>query len=106
MARTQERPPSTTTRAPADDRGRRPLPRGGGYAMKRAVLGPALPTANLIHERLGKVTALAIFSSDALSSVAYATQEMLITLFAAGVIAAAAFSLIVPLSLVIVTVLA
>jgi amino acid transporter len=52
------------------------------------------------------VTALAIFSSDALSSVAYATQEMLITMFLAGAAAAAAFSMVVPLSLVIVGVLA
>jgi amino acid transporter len=83
----------------------RPQPRGLGYAAKRAVLGPALPTAHLIHERLGKVAALAIFSSDALSSVAYATEEMLRTLFIAGV-GAVAFSLIMPLSAVIVLVLA
>ncbi|MGE5226413.1 MAG: APC family permease [Planctomycetaceae bacterium] len=104
MARTDAQPGTTPRTEVAGSRA--PLPRGPGYAVKRAVLGPALPTANLIHERLGKVTALAIFSSDALSSVAYATQEMLITLFAAGVIAAAAFHLIVPLSLVIVSVLA
>ena len=53
-------------------------------ALKRVLLGPAIPTAHLIHERLGKITALAIFSSDALSSVAYATEEMLKTLFIAG----------------------
>ena len=74
--------------------------------MKRVLLGPALPTAHLIHERLGKSTALAIFSSDALSSVAYATEEMLRTLFIAGAVAAAAFSLLMPLSFVIVGVLA
>lgn len=85
---------------------RKALPRGPGYGVKRLVLGPALPTAHLAHERLGKVTALAIFSSDALSSVAYATQEMLITLFMAGAVVAAAFSLVVPLALVIVGVLA
>jgi amino acid transporter len=104
MARTEAQPQTASRTDEAG--GRAPLPRGSAYAVKRAVLGPALPTANLIHERLGKVTALAIFSSDALSSVAYATQEMLITLFAAGVVAAAAFHLIVPLSLVIVSVLA
>jgi amino acid transporter len=82
-----------------------PRPRGAGYAVKRTVLGRALSTASLAHERLGKVGALAIFSSDALSSVAYATEEMLKTLFIAGV-GAVAFSLIVPLSGVIVAVLA
>ena len=65
----------TTTEAPP----RRPLPkrapegRGAGHAWKRLVLGPALPTASLEHERLGKPTALAVFASDNLSSVAYAT---------------------------------
>jgi amino acid transporter len=73
--------------------------------VKRVVLGPAIPTAHLIHERLGKVAALAIFSSDALSSVAYATEEMLKTLFIAG-FGAAAFAVIMPLSFAIVGVLA
>jgi amino acid transporter len=89
----------------AKDRPGAPMPRGTGYGLKRTVLGRALPTANLAHERLGKVGALAIFSSDALSSVAYATEEMLKTLFLAGV-GALAFSLIVPLSGAIVAVLA
>ncbi|HEV8088732.1 MAG TPA: APC family permease [Actinomycetota bacterium] len=84
---------------------RPPLPRSNGYAVKRAILGPALPTAHLIHERLGKIAALAIFSSDALSSVAYATEEMLKTLAIAGV-GVLMFSLIVPLSAAIVAVLA
>ena len=83
-----------------------PLPQGPGYAAKRFLLGRPIPTAHLIHERLGKLTALAIFSSDALSSVAYATEEMLRTLFAFGAIATAAFAVIMPLSLVIVGVLA
>ena len=56
---------------------RRPLPQGAGYGLKRLVLGPALPTSHLEHERLGKPTALAVFASDALSSVAYATEEIL-----------------------------
>ena len=58
-----------------------------------------------MHERLGKVAALAIFSSDALSSVAYASEEMLKTLFIAG-FGAVAFSLVMPLTLAIVGVLA
>jgi amino acid transporter len=98
----------TEIRDPRDrteGRSRAPRPRGPGYALKRTVLGRALPTANLAHERLGKIGALAIFSSDALSSVAYATEEMLKTLILAGV-GAIAFSLIVPLSGAIVAVLA
>ena len=101
---THTQPPQET--APqASTGGRQPQPRGLGYAVKRAALGPALPTANLAHERLGKIGALAIFSSDALSSVAYATEEMLKTLFIAGV-GAVAFTLIMPLSAAIVGVLA
>ncbi|MEA2581578.1 MAG: hypothetical protein QOE83_2470 [Actinomycetota bacterium] len=82
------------------------LPQGAGYAAKRFILGRPIPTAHLIHERLNKLTALAVFSSDALSSVAYATEQMLRTLFVFGAVAAAAFAVIMPLSLVIVTVLA
>jgi amino acid transporter len=72
--------------------------------VKRAILGPAIPTHRLIHERLGKITALSIFSSDALSSVAYATEEMLRVFVAAGV-GAAMFALIMPVSGAIVVVL-
>jgi amino acid transporter len=68
------------------------------------MLGRALPTKDLIHQRLGKSTALAVFSSDALSSVAYATEEMLRVLIpAAGL---AAFALIMPISIVIAVILA
>ncbi len=97
---------STRTDRPTGSRTPGPLPHPGAYSVKRLILGPAIPTAHLIHERLGRSTALAIFSSDALSSVAYATEEMLRTLFIAGAVATAAFALIMPLSLVIVGVLA
>ena len=97
---------STRTEQPTGRRTPGPLPHPGAYSFKRLILGPAIPTAHLIHERLGRSTALAIFSSDALSSVAYATEEMLRTLFIAGAVATAAFALIMPLSLVIVGVLA
>jgi amino acid transporter len=68
--------------------------------FKRLMLGEPLSTAQLEHERLGKATALAIFSSDNMSSVAYATEEILRVLIpAAGV---TAFALVLPLSMVIV----
>jgi hypothetical protein len=73
---TTDRPAARPATQPARTRER--------AGLKRVLLGPALPTAHLIHERLGKVTALAIFSSDALSSAAYASEEMLKTLFIAG----------------------
>jgi hypothetical protein len=47
-------------------------------------VGVPHPTAQFRHERLGKATGLAVFASDALSSVAYATEEILIILALAG----------------------
>ncbi len=55
--------------------------------LKRLFVGIPLPTAQARHERLGKATALAVFASDALSSVAYATEEILLVLILAGTIA-------------------
>lgn len=55
-------------------------------------VGTPLPTAQSRHERLGKTTALAIFASDALSSTAYATEEILLVLVLAGT-AALSYSL-------------
>ncbi|HET9249628.1 MAG TPA: APC family permease [Actinomycetota bacterium] len=81
-----------------------PLPPGPTHALKRVLLGPALPTAQLQHERLGKPTALAVFASDNLSSVAYATEEILkVAVPAIGVLA---FSVVMPVTFGIVGVLA
>jgi amino acid transporter len=51
---------------------------------RHLLIGPPLPTHAEIHERLTKIKALAIFASDAMSSVAYATEEILFVLLAAG----------------------
>lgn len=51
--------------------------------LKRLVVGRPLATEQLAHERLSKRIALAVFSSDALSSVAYATEAILIALLVA-----------------------
>lgn len=53
-------------------------------AIKRVLLGNPFASSQIVHERLDKVKALAIFSSDALSSSAYATEEILIVLVLAG----------------------
>src|SRR5439155_18180268 len=53
-------------------------------AVKGWFLGAPFASSQLVHERLSKVKALAIFSSDALSSSAYATEEILIILLLAG----------------------
>lgn len=97
MVRTEEALPSTK---PTRERARlKLLPRGPGYALKRAILGPAIPTRRLTRERLGKITALPVFSADAMSSVAYGTEEILKALVpVAGV---AAFALVFPVSIVI-----
>src|SRR4051812_43044075 len=52
--------------------------------IKRLVIGEPLATAAAGHERLTKVKALAVLSSDALSSVAYATEEIMRVLLLAG----------------------
>lgn len=52
---------------------------------KHALLGSPIPTARESHERLTKVKALAVFSSDALSSVAYATEEIMKVLILVGI---------------------
>ncbi len=52
--------------------------------VKYILIGSPLPSRAEIHERLTKIKALAIFASDAMSSVAYATEEILFVLVAAG----------------------
>ena len=75
-----------------------------GFAgLKRLLLGKPIPSHLAHHERLSRVTGLAVLSSDALSSVAYATDFILATLVVAGV---AAFRYAIPISLVIAALLA
>lgn len=52
--------------------------------VKRFLIGNPMNTTQLKHEKISKKKALAVFSSDALSSVAYATEEILIVLVLAG----------------------
>jgi len=71
--------------------------------LKRVLVGPPMPLAQARHERLRKRIALAVFSSDALSSVAYATEEILLILVLAGT---AVLHLSVAISLAITALLA
>jgi amino acid transporter len=73
--------------------------------MKRRLLGEPLATERLVHERLGKPTALAVFASDNLSSSAYATEEILRVLLYAGVGTTLAFARVVPLTIALLAVL-
>jgi len=67
------------------------------------LIGRPLPTADAPHQTIRKIVGLAVFASDALSSTAYATQEMLVILAFAGT---TAFGLVFPLSVAIVVLLA
>jgi len=76
------------------------------YTLKRLLVGKAKKTAQALHERLTKKTGLAVFASDALSSTAYASEEILLVLavaYAAG--QANAFNYVVPITLAIMVVL-
>jgi amino acid transporter len=66
--------------------------------LKHLLVGPPLPTHQLVHERLNKIRALAAFSPDALSSIAYANQEIYLGLIVAG---SAGLALSLPIGLVI-----
>ncbi|HIP95962.1 MAG TPA: amino acid permease, partial [Anaerolineae bacterium] len=71
-------------------------------SLRRLLLGEPLPTSHIVHERLSKVKALAVFSTDALSSSAYATEEILWALMLGGSVALG-YSL--PIALAIATLL-
>jgi amino acid transporter len=88
--------PSTTGTSPD-------LPESLGYRVKRAVLGPPLVSEDLHGERLGKPVALAVLSSDVMSSSAYATESVLrILIPVAGL---GAFGLITPVTVLLLLVL-
>ncbi len=74
--------------------------------LSRWLIGRPLATARATQERLSKPVALAVLSSDALSSVAYATEEILLVLAAAAVATqGGSFHYLVPISLAIVVLL-
>src|SRR2546421_6131179 len=74
----------------------------GVKSLKRFLVGSPIRTERLAHERLTKKIALAIFSSDALSSTAYATEQILLVLAAAYVASQGqAFSKVIPISIAI-----
>jgi amino acid transporter len=75
--------------------------RGGWTAarLRRGLLGPPLHSAAVVQERMRKLIALPVLSSDALSSVAYGPEAMLIVLALGG---SAAFRFSVPISIAIV----
>jgi amino acid transporter len=76
----------------------------GRFAVsaKRLLIGRPIPTAGAAHERLTKTKALAILASDALASVAYGTEALLVILMLGG---AAAFAWVMPISFAILALL-
>jgi amino acid transporter len=79
------------------------LPETLRYRLKNVLLGPPIASDRQSSERLGKPTALAVLSSDVISSSAYATEQMLIPLVIA--IGAAAYSLVIPVTIAVIFVL-
>ena len=77
--------------------------------FKRTLIGAPLSSARLHEEKLSKIKALPIFASDALSSTAYATEEILLVLVLAGssaLLGVSAFGLSIPISIAIAALLA
>src|SRR5262245_51114126 len=70
----------------------------GSHSLKRLLVGKPIPSHLAHHERLSRITGLAVLASDALSSVAYATDFIIITLLIAG---SQGVDYVLPISLVI-----
>ena len=81
------------------------LPEGVGYTLKRRLLGPPMVNQELDEQRLSNVAALGVLAPDGISSSAYGTEEILIELLKGG-LAVTAFTLILPLTGVVLFVMA
>jgi amino acid transporter len=87
----------TVRRAVGSLGGRNDVAEGIGYALKRRLLGRPLINEQLGEQRLSKRLALGVLAPDGISSSAYGTEEILIELLKGG-LGAAAFTLILPLT--------
>ena len=96
-------PPPASPHAPRAKAHLVDVPEPLGYRLKNRLLGAPLHNERLVHERLGKPTALAVFASDCISSSAYATEEILRSLI--PVIGIFAFSMVLPVTGAILVVL-
>jgi hypothetical protein len=75
-------------------------------SFKRVLVGRPLASSEQEHQRITKTIALAVFSSDAISSTAYATQEILLVVAVGGSGLALGLSKLVPISIVVAVLLA
>src|SRR5215813_11002515 len=103
--RAEETAGVATVRAAEQRRGQEDLGESLGYAIKRRLLGPPLVNEQLREERLSKPLALGVLAPDGISSSAYGTEEILIELLKGG-LGIAAFALILPLTGVVLFVMA
>jgi len=72
--------------------------------LKRVFIGPPIASADEHQHRLIKLIALAVFASDAISSTAYATEEILVVLVPAG--GTEALEALIPIAVIVVILLA
>ena len=77
----------------------------GSKGLKRLFIGNPIATSEDHHQRISKKVALPVFASDAISSTAYATEEILIVFLSLGAVGMAAYSMLVPISLLVVALL-
>ncbi len=74
--------------------------------LKRLLVGRPLATSEQEHQRISKIVALAVFSSDAISSTAYATEEILFVIAVAPSSLALGLSKLVPIAVMVAILLA
>ena len=74
--------------------------------LKRLLVGRPLATHEEGHQRIRKLVALPVFASDAISSTAYATDEIMVVLLAQAGIGAAGFTKLVPIAIIVALLLA
>jgi amino acid transporter len=69
--------------------------------VKRVLVGRPLATTEMEHQRIPKTIALAVFSSDAISSTAYATEEILFVVAVGGSSLALGLSKLIPIGVAV-----
>ena len=75
---------------------------GNSSWLKRLLIGSPISSSEDMHQRLSKKIALPVFASDAISSTAYASEEILIVFFSLAGVGMAAYSQLVPISILVV----
>ncbi|MEY2401541.1 MAG: hypothetical protein QOJ08_1652 [Ilumatobacteraceae bacterium] len=70
-------------------------------SLKKVLIGKPISSEEQEHQRLRKLIALPIFASDAISSTAYATDEILVVLLLQASIGAAAFGYLIPIAIIV-----